>query len=93
MTNPPSPVPQPGYPVAPRTNTFAIVAIVTVWFGAILGLIFGYIALSQIKRSGEGGRGLALAAVIIAWVAIACGIIFSIVFFSLFAASVSNGGS
>ena len=92
MTYPPAPGPQPGPPVVPRTNTFAIVAIVTVWFGAILGLVFGYIALSQIKRSGEGGRGLALAAVIIAWVAIACGILFTIVFFSLFAMSVPNGG-
>lgn len=92
MTNPPTPVPQPGYPATPRTNTFAIVAIVTVWFGAILGLVFGYIALSQIKRTGEGGRGLALAAVIIAWVAIACGIIFTVLFFTLFAMSVPNGG-
>lgn len=92
MTNPPAPVPQPGYPAPPRTNTFAILAIVTVWFGGILGLIFGYIGLSQIKRSGEGGHGLALAAVIIGWVAIACGLIVTILFFTLFAMSIPNGG-
>src|SRR5699024_4880971 len=32
---------------------------------AILAVIFGHIALSQIKKRGGGGRGLALAGVII----------------------------
>lgn len=58
-----------------RTNPFAIVAIIVVWFGSVLGLIFGYIALSQIKKTGDDGRGLALAAVIIGWIYLALGII------------------
>jgi Domain of unknown function (DUF4190) len=28
------------------------------WIGSVLALIFGYIALSQIKRRQQGGRGL-----------------------------------
>lgn len=62
-------------PVAPQTtdhtNVFAILAIVTVWFTGILGLVFGYVALSQIKRTGERGAGLAKAAVVLGWIAVA----------------------
>ena len=53
-----------------RTNGFAIASLVLGILGVVLlGLIFGYIALSQIKRSGgtQGGRGMALAGVILSW--------------------------
>jgi hypothetical protein len=33
-------------------------------FGSFLGVIFGIIALNQIKKTGQGGHGLALAGVI-----------------------------
>ncbi|MBA8815209.1 ABC-type antimicrobial peptide transport system permease subunit [Microbacterium halimionae] len=65
------------------TNLFAILSIIFVWFGALFGLIFGYIALSQIKRTGEGGRGIALAAVIIGWVAVASAVIAFIAIFAI----------
>lgn len=70
-----TPATQPGY------NVFAILAIIFVWFAGLLGLIFGYIALSQIKRTGERGHGLALAAVILGWIALAAAIIILIVVF------------
>ncbi|MFC9919670.1 DUF4190 domain-containing protein [Agromyces binzhouensis] len=63
----------PGTTQTDRWNVFAIIAFVTVWFTIILGLVFGHLALSQIKTTGEKGRGLALAAVIIGWVAVALG--------------------
>ena len=47
--------------------------------GPILGLIFGFIALNQIKKTGEGGRGLALAGIIIGALAIVFGIIYGII--------------
>jgi hypothetical protein len=47
--------------------------------GPILGLIFGFIALNQIKKTGEGGRGLALAGIIIGAIAIVLGIIYGII--------------
>jgi hypothetical protein len=34
---------------------------------AVLGIVFGHIALSQIKRTGQGGRGLAIAGLIIGY--------------------------
>jgi uncharacterized protein DUF4190 len=42
--------------------------------GPILGLIFGFVALSQIKQTGQRGRGMALAGVIIGGILIVLGI-------------------
>ena len=49
---------------------------------AIVGVILGHIALSQIKKdpSQEGSRGFAMTGVITGWIAIALGIIAAIVF-------------
>lgn len=54
----------------PPTNTMAILALVFSVLGGLLAIVFGFIALSQIKRTGERGRGLAIAALVItfAWV-------------------------
>ena len=70
--------PQHGQPPPPYgyhhhatgTNGFAIASLVTAFFCSPLGLIFGLVARSQIKRTGQSGDGLALA-----------GIILSVVFF------------
>ncbi len=78
------PAPSPyGYTApAARTNPLAITALVSslvgivfgwTWvlsIGVVVGVITGHIALSQIRRTGEQGRGMALAGVIIGWVAI-----------------------
>jgi hypothetical protein len=62
------------YSYAPRTNPLAIVSLVLslvgilTWITGIGGVITGHIALSQIKRTGEGGRGMALAGVIVGYV-------------------------
>ncbi|OBK23550.1 hypothetical protein A5634_00375 [Mycobacterium asiaticum] len=44
--------------------------------GAIVGPIFGIIALSQIKRTGEGGRNLAIAGITVGGVILVGLIIF-----------------
>jgi hypothetical protein len=81
VTPPPAPAAppaQPTYPAygqppaagyyAPPTNTLAILALVLAFVIAPGGIICGHIALSQIKRTGEGGRGLAVAGLIIGYV-------------------------
>ncbi len=50
-----------------RTNPLAIAAFVTSFFVGISGVILGHIALHQIKRTGEGGRWLAVAALVIGY--------------------------
>ena len=64
--------PQPGYgqpvyayPPSPPTNTMAIVALVLALTVAPGGLICGLLARKQIRETGEGGDGLALAGAII----------------------------
>lgn len=75
--------PYGGYPMPPKNNTLAIVALISAiasltvvpFIGSIVAVITGHMSLSQIKFSGEGGRGMALAGVIIGWVGIAVMII------------------
>ena len=66
-----------------KLNTLAVVSIASALtsIGAIAAIITGHVALTQIKRSGESGRGLALAGTIIGYVTIALWIISSIGFF------------
>jgi peptidyl-prolyl cis-trans isomerase B (cyclophilin B) len=56
-----------GYPQPQRTNSLAIVSLVCAFLFAPLGIIFGHISLSQIKKTGEEGRGLAVAGLVISY--------------------------
>jgi hypothetical protein len=76
---PPSPVPVRPTFVAPTpaTNGFAIASLVcsVIWFGwlgSFLAVIFGHVALRQIRETGgvQRGRGLAIAGLIIGYFAI-----------------------
>jgi hypothetical protein len=53
----------PGYPpVKPGTNGFAIASLVLgVVGGVLLSVVFGFVGLAQTRRTGQAGRGLALA--------------------------------
>lgn len=67
----------PQYVVRPPTNGLAIAALVLgilwlYWIGSILALVFGYVALNQIRNASpeapQEGRGLALAGIVLGWV-------------------------
>jgi peptidyl-prolyl cis-trans isomerase B (cyclophilin B) len=79
MTIPPPPYPPPPpYGVghaAPRrtTNSLAIASLVCAFLLAPLGILFGHMSLSQIKRSGEEGHGLAVAGLVLSYVFTALG--------------------
>lgn len=92
--------PQPQYaapqqPLAPQyqtqppvraTNTLAIIALITSFFLSVVGVILGHISLSQIKRTGEGGRGLAIAALVVGYIGIAVwAIVIAVWFFAIIA--------
>jgi hypothetical protein len=64
-----------------KTNTLAIIALVVAFFVPLVGAILGHVALGQMKKSGESGRGVALAAVIIGWVFTGLSILAAILFF------------
>lgn len=56
-----------------QTSPTAVIAFILVWFVSPIGLILGYVALNEIRRSQgtKTGEGLAKAAIIIGWVWIA----------------------
>ncbi|AZZ48101.1 DUF4190 domain-containing protein [Rathayibacter rathayi] len=71
----------PYTPASDRYNVLAIVGFIASFFVSLVGIVLGFIALSQIKRTGEKGRGLALAAVIIGFAAIIISVVVFVVFF------------
>ena len=56
---------QSPYPQQRKTNGMAIAGFVLSFFCGILGLIFSAVGLSQIGKTGEGGKGLAIAGLVI----------------------------
>jgi hypothetical protein len=70
--------PQYGYggypPPSAGFNGFAIASFVCAFLCSILGLVFGFVALSQIKERNERGQGLAIAGIVISIVSIIIGI-------------------
>ena len=86
----PPPVPDQQQPASSsgKWNVLSIVAFVISLLGFnIIAVILGFIGLSQIKKTGERGRGLALWAIILGFVSIVIGIIFWIVFVAVIAAN------
>jgi peptidyl-prolyl cis-trans isomerase B (cyclophilin B) len=64
---PPPPYDPYGYPRPRPTNGMAIASLICAFVFAPLGIIFGHVSLSQIKRTGEEGHGLAIAGLIISY--------------------------
>jgi hypothetical protein len=60
------------------TNGLAIASLICsilwiFWIGSLLGVIFGFVGLSQIRRVGgaQGGKGLAVAGIVIGFIGLA----------------------
>src|SRR4051812_48034234 len=77
---PPAPPVPYGYQpqrAVPETNGLAIASLTAgilwlAWLGSIAAVIFGHVALAQIKRSGgrETGQGLAIAGLVLGWLGV-----------------------
>ncbi|WP_144125217.1 DUF4190 domain-containing protein [Catellatospora sichuanensis] len=83
---PPQQTPPGGYgvpyqqlpPAKSGTNGFAIASLVFgVMGGVLLGFIFGFVALSQIKKRNQSGKGMAVAGLVLStiWSLVICGVI------------------
>lgn len=72
-----------GTPAGRQTNGFAIAGLVCAFVFWPLGFVFGFIAKSQIRQTGEGGDGLATAAIVISSVELGLLLIFWLVVVSL----------
>ena len=58
---------------ANTTNGMAIASMVlgivwVYWIGSILALVFGYVALRQIRQRGQQGKGMAIVGIVLGWV-------------------------
>lgn len=82
---PPYYPPFPPYPPyrPPQTNALAIASLICAFLFAPLAIVFGHLSLSQIKRSGEDGRGMAIAGLVIGYL-ITIGTILALVAGALF---------
>lgn len=63
---------------APTTNGLAVASLVLgivwcYWVGSILAVVFGHLALGQIKKDPgrQAGKGLAIAGVVLGWLGVA----------------------
>ena len=89
-----------GQPTGAKTNVLAIVSliasiagIVIAWgIGSIVGIICGHISLSQIKKTGEEGRGMAVAGLIVGYIGLALAIISVIIIAIIFGTIAASGG-
>lgn len=66
-------------PAQTKTNTLAIVSLITAFFISIVAVITGHMALKQIERSGEQGRGLALTGLVIGYLGLVSGLVMVVV--------------
>jgi len=55
------------------------------WIGSILALVFGYVALRQIRQRGQQGKGMAIAGIILGWVGVVT--LIAIIIFAIGSAS------
>jgi hypothetical protein len=88
------------YGAAPRrTNGLAVASLVCgigqvfFWFlAAIPAVVLGHMARRQIRQTGEGGAGMALAGLILGWVGIVLSVLFVLGIAALAVAYGSHGG-
>jgi ABC-type spermidine/putrescine transport system permease subunit II len=89
----PQPTPYTGaaVPANERWNVLAIVSLILAFVVSLGGIICGHIALAQIKKTGEKGRGLALAGTILGYVFTVLWIIGIIAYVAFFAYLINSG--
>ncbi|MDL4773443.1 DUF4190 domain-containing protein [Actinomadura xylanilytica] len=87
-------------PVMPATNGMATASMVlglvgffSCGFTSILAIIFGHVSHSQIKRTGEGGAGMATAGLILGYIMTVGWIIGWIFYLGLWAVLVGSAAS
>ena len=93
MSSSPDPYgPPPGWPPLRRpTNTLAVLALVLAFVLAPAGLVLGVVARRQIRETGEGGDGLALAGIVVGGIGTALAVLAFVFFFLALAAAGSSG--
>jgi len=97
-----APAASPAAATSAHTNTFALVGFIlslasfVFLVTAIPGIVLGHLGLHQIKKTGEQGRGMAIAALIVGYIQVglvALIVVIVMIFLILgFIAAANNGG-
>ena len=91
----PAAAPQHSYPPVRPTNVLGIITLVLGVLGfAIVPVVTGHLALAQIKRTGDDGRGITIAGLILGYIGLAGYLLAALFFFGMFfLAAVGAAGS
>ncbi|MCP2340523.1 DUF4190 domain-containing protein [Actinomadura rupiterrae] len=79
--------------MATASMVLGLVGIFFCGFTSVLAIIFGHVAHGQIKRTGEGGSGMATAGLVLGYIVAVGWIIFWIFYIGLWAAIVGSSGT
>ena len=78
----------PQYAPEKKTNVMSIISMISSIVGlftfgilCLLGVILGHVSLNQIKRTNEGGKGMAITGLVVGYIGIVGWIIGMIIFF------------
>ncbi|NUT42798.1 MAG: DUF4190 domain-containing protein [Thermoactinospora sp.] len=89
-----------GAPPPTKTNGMAIASLVCGLVGLVLcgvssvvGIILGHMALNQVKRSGEEGKGMAVAGLVTSYIVVGLWLIFAVIYFVVLGAALSSYSS
>jgi hypothetical protein len=92
------PVTAYGQPTGTKTNTLAIISLVAslvgiaTGIGFIAGIICGHISLSQIKKTGEEGRGMAIAGLVIGYIGVVLFVLGMVLLFAFLGVLAASNG-
>lgn len=89
----PAPYVQPVYVYGPKTNSMAVASLVSgilAWLlcpllAGVLAVIFGHVARGQIRQTGEGGGGMAIAGLILGYLNLGGAVLVGVFYLLLFA--------
>ena len=76
-----------------KYNVLAIISLVSAFFISLVAVITGHMAMSQIKKTGEKGYGLALWGLILGYLGIVVGIIFAFIFIAILVSGAATSSS
>ncbi|SEM90694.1 DUF4190 domain-containing protein [Cryobacterium sp. TMT1-3] len=76
-----------------KYNVLAIISLVSAFFVSLVAVITGHMAMSQIKKTGEKGYGLALWGLILGYLGIVSGIIFVGIFIAILVSGAATSSS
>ncbi|MFF3436928.1 DUF4190 domain-containing protein [Streptosporangium sp. NPDC002721] len=90
-----------GAPPPPRGNNGMAVASLIMGIAglficglpSLVGVVLGHISLGQIKRTGEEGRGMAIAGLVLSYFSVLCWIGVALLFWLIGAAALIGGGA